>query len=101
MVRRTRWGVSRGGWTRRGPTEDKPGPPMKQLVRAVVFAGFCLPLALMGIEGLGGRLGANPIATIINRLGFWALCFLLLSLAATPLKILVGLTSPVPFRPLT
>jgi sulfoxide reductase heme-binding subunit YedZ len=71
---------------------------MNQLGRAMVFAGCCLPLAVIGIEGLGGRLGANPIATILNRLGYWALCFLLLSLAATPLKILFGWTSPVRFR---
>ncbi|HXB55854.1 MAG TPA: protein-methionine-sulfoxide reductase heme-binding subunit MsrQ [Vicinamibacteria bacterium] len=71
---------------------------MNRLVRSAVFAGFCLPLALMGIEGLGGRLGANPIANLMNRLGFWALFFLLLSLAATPLKMLFGWSSPVRFR---
>jgi sulfoxide reductase heme-binding subunit YedZ len=69
-----------------------------QLARAAVFAGCCLPLALMASEGLGGRLGANSIATIMNRLGFWALFILLLSLAATPLKILFGWTSPLRFR---
>lgn len=68
------------------------------LVRAVVFAACCSPLALIGIDGLGGRLGANPIATIMNRLGFWTLFFLLLALAATPLKTLFGWSSPVRFR---
>ncbi len=71
---------------------------VRWLVRAAVFAACCSPLALILIDGLGGRLGANPIATIMNRLGFWTLFFLLLSLAPTPLKILFGWTSPLRFR---
>ncbi len=71
---------------------------MRWLAWAAVFAACSLPLALIGIDPLGGRLGANPIALILNRLGYWALFFLLLSLAPTPLKILFGWSWPVRVR---
>jgi len=57
-----------------------------------VFVAGCLPAALIGFDALRGGLGANPIAEILNRLGFWALTFLLASLAPTALKIALGWT---------
>ncbi len=63
-----------------------------------VFAAGCLPASLIGIDALRGGLGANPIAEILNRLGFWALTFLLASLAPTALKIALGWTEPVRYR---
>ena len=77
---------------------SRPHAWTKLLGRAAVFAACGLPLALIGFDALGGRLGANPIATIMNRLGYWALFFLVLSLAPTPLKTMFGWTSPVRFR---
>jgi len=71
---------------------------MRRLAWAAVFAACALPLALIGTDAVGGRLGADPIAMIMNRLGFWALFFLLLSLAPTPLKILFGWNLPLRFR---
>ncbi len=76
---------------------SRPHAWTKLLGRAAVFAACGLPLALIGFDALGGRLGANPIATIMNRLGYWTLFFLLLSLVPTPLKTLFGWTSPVRF----
>ena len=38
------------------------------------------------------KLTANPIAEVMNRLGFWTLFFLLTSLAASPMKALFGWT---------
>ncbi len=63
-----------------------------------VFVAGCLPAALIGFDALRGGLGANPIAEILNRLGFWALTFLLASLAPTALKIALGWTEPVRYR---
>ena len=63
-----------------------------------VSAAGGLPALLIGLDAWRGRLGANPIAEILNRLGFWALTFLLLSLAPTGIKILLGWTEPLRYR---
>ena len=63
-----------------------------------VSAAGGLPALLIGLDAWRGRLGANPIAEILNRLGFWALTFLLLSLAPTGVKILLGWTEPLRYR---
>jgi sulfoxide reductase heme-binding subunit YedZ len=49
-----------------------------------------LPLALLALHAVRGHLGANPIEAILNRLGYWTLFFLLLSLVPTPVRILTG-----------
>jgi sulfoxide reductase heme-binding subunit YedZ len=56
------------------------------------------PLAKLLVDGLSGHLGANPIAEVLNRLGFWTLTFVALSLAPTPARELLGLTWPVRLR---
>lgn len=70
----------------------------RRLVRAAVFLACALPAALILTDGLRGRLGADPIALVMNRLGFWTLTFLLLSLTPTPLKDLFGWTAPLRYR---
>jgi sulfoxide reductase heme-binding subunit YedZ len=55
--------------------------------------GWLLAQALL-YDGLG----ANPIETIIRFLGDWALRLLLLTLAATPLRLLTGWGWPVRLR---
>lgn len=63
---------------------------------------LCLvPLAKLGAEafGLWGlSLGANPVETLIHRLGTWTLNFLLITLAVTPLRRLTGFTWLIRFR---
>jgi sulfoxide reductase heme-binding subunit YedZ len=46
-------------------------------------------LVLLG-RALGDRLGANPVEALTLELGHWALRFLLLTLAATPVRRLTG-----------
>lgn len=58
------------------------------------------PAARLGWLLLQDRLGANPIAEIMNRLGFWTLTLLLACLAMTPLKIITGWTWPIALRKL-
>lgn len=70
-------------------------PPRDRLVRyakPALFAASLLPLALLiqKIVGDVDALGANPIEAINRYLGDWALRFLLLTLAITPLRILSG-----------
>ena len=43
------------------------------LLKPRVFALRLVPLALLGIDALLGKLSANPIAEVMNRLGFWTL----------------------------
>ena len=66
-----------------------------RLVRAAGWAAVLTPIAILLADAAGHRLGANPIATVLNRLGFWTLTFLALSLAPTPLQRWAGLTWPL------
>jgi sulfoxide reductase heme-binding subunit YedZ len=69
-----------------------------RLLKALTFAAASLPLAKIVADGLLGRLGANPIEAVLNRLGFWTLTLLTASLAATPAHDLLGLSWPVRLR---
>jgi sulfoxide reductase heme-binding subunit YedZ len=53
--------------------------------RVVVLAFLALPVALAAHAFLTTGLGARPINDLIHRAGYWALVFLLVSLAVTPL----------------
>jgi methionine sulfoxide reductase heme-binding subunit len=69
--------------------------------KPVVFAAALGPLAWLaaGVFGLFGvDLGANPVETIQDTAGIWALRFLLLTLAMTPLRHLLGEAWPLQFR---
>jgi sulfoxide reductase heme-binding subunit YedZ len=48
------------------------------------------PALVLLARALGNRLGANPVEELTLELGQWALRFLLLTLAATPLRRLTG-----------
>lgn len=69
-----------------------------RLLKGAAFALACLPLAKLVADGATGRLGANPIEMVLDRLGFWTLTFLVLSLAPTPAHDLLGLAWPVRIR---
>ena len=49
-----------------------------------------MPLAWLVWRGLSGDLGANPIEVITRFLGDWAMRFLLVTLAVTPLRRMFG-----------
>jgi methionine sulfoxide reductase heme-binding subunit len=61
-------------------------------VDRAVLALCMVPLAVLGIEALAVGLGANPIDTVMDRTGAWALKFLLLTLAVTPMRRITGAT---------
>jgi methionine sulfoxide reductase heme-binding subunit len=63
-----------------------------------VLLGALAPLAVLVVGALRGTLGANPISEVINQLGLLALILLIASLAATPLKLLLGWTWPLRIR---
>jgi len=67
-------------------------------LKPAVFLGALMPLAALLLRAFERRLGANPIAEALNRLGLLALIFLVLALAVTPLKTLLGWTWPARLR---
>jgi sulfoxide reductase heme-binding subunit YedZ len=50
----------------------------------VAVTVLLLPLAKIGWDAFRGDLGANPIEAVQNRLGFWTITLLALSLVPTP-----------------
>jgi sulfoxide reductase heme-binding subunit YedZ len=63
-----------------------------------VFAGCLIPLAVLVFDTVRGRLGADPVAIALNRLGLLALITLLASMAATPLRLMFGWAWPLRLR---
>jgi len=82
------------------PSSESPARsgPARHLLRPAVWVLCLSPIAKMAVDGVTGRLGANPIEALLNRLGFWTITWLALSLAATPAKELFGWTAPVRVR---
>ena len=60
-------------------------------IKAAIFAASLVPLARLAWLGLDRGLGANPIETITHSTGWWALGFLMVTLAVTPLRRLANL----------
>ncbi len=79
-------------------------PTLRQLRlywKPLVFAAALLPLLRLvaGATGLGGTgLGANPVETIQDSTGLWALRLLLVTLCVTPLRQASGQAWPLRFR---
>jgi methionine sulfoxide reductase heme-binding subunit len=69
-----------------------------RLLKAAAFTACAAPLAKLILEGWRGALGANPVEAVMNRLGWWTLALLALSLAATPAHDLLGLSWPARLR---
>src|SRR5512143_597815 len=69
---------------------QRPQPPSKpdfhRLGKAILFFLGLQPLAALFWQGLG----ANPVETLTHHTGTWGLRFLLLTLAVTPLRRLLG-----------
>lgn len=68
------------------------------LAKAAVHALALLPLAMLVRAAWQDALGADPVAAITHATGDWALRLLLLGLAITPLRHLLGEAWPVRFR---
>jgi sulfoxide reductase heme-binding subunit YedZ len=66
--------------------------------RFVIFINSLVPLALLGWDAYFHHLGANPLEFATRTTGVLALLFLLLSLAVTPLRKVMGLPWMVKFR---
>ncbi|WP_417227335.1 sulfite oxidase heme-binding subunit YedZ [Amphritea sp.] len=76
---------------------------MASLLRAgwfrwMLFLLLLLPLVLLIQALLNGDLGADPAKVIVKDLGFWALFWLWLTLAVTPLRRLLGWRELILYR---
>ncbi|MEO5765410.1 MAG: ferric reductase-like transmembrane domain-containing protein, partial [Casimicrobiaceae bacterium] len=67
-------------------------------LKAACFVVALLPVARLVYGAIADTLGANPIEFIIRDLGTWALTFLLITLAVTPLRRLSNLAWLLRFR---
>ena len=66
--------------------------------KAFIFLLSLLPLARLVWLGANGGLGANPIEFITRSTGTWALVFLCITLAMTPLRLITGWTVWIKLR---
>jgi sulfoxide reductase heme-binding subunit YedZ len=63
---------------------------LRRWLKPAVFVLCLAPLALLIWRGFANDLSANPVEFIIRDLGDWALRFLLLALAVTPVRLVTG-----------
>lgn len=59
-------------------------------LRGLVIAGSTLPMVRLVIWPMAGLAGANPVEFVTRSSGTWALVFLLLALAVSPLRKITG-----------
>src|SRR5919106_4661294 len=71
---------------------------MQKLIKPLVFVLCLAPLAWLVFIVLTGRTSANPAEDIILTTGLWALRFLLITLAITPLRRVTGWNRPIQYR---
>jgi len=69
-----------------------------KFAKPVLFILCLVPLASLIWRGFYGDLGANPIETITHNTGDWALRFLLITLAISPLRQWFGLSGLLRLR---
>lgn len=67
-------------------------------LKPLVFVAGTLPLLALMVGGVTGGLGANPIEAITQATGDWTLRLLLLTLAMTPLRGILGWAWPLRLR---
>jgi methionine sulfoxide reductase heme-binding subunit len=74
----------------------RPGVP--RISKIVIFLAALVPFALLVRGMVTGTLGVNPAETVQLETGRWALKFLLISLAVTPLRRLTGWNVVIRYR---
>ena len=69
-----------------------------RIVKVAVFLAALGPTAWLVWAALTGNLSANPLSDITNETGVWALRFVCITLAITPLRRLTGWNALIKFR---
>ena len=67
-------------------------------LKVCVFAACLVPLGILMWEGFRSELGANPVEFITHATGDWTIRFLVITLAITPLRYVLGLPDLIRFR---
>ena len=71
---------------------------MTRVIKPLIFTLCLLPLVLLFTNFYLDKLGANPFEVLTRSSGEWALRFLLITLAMTPLRYLTGSGWPIRLR---
>jgi methionine sulfoxide reductase heme-binding subunit len=71
---------------------------LRFILKPVVFVAALGPVAWLAWAGLTGHLSVNPLSDLTNETGLWALRFLCVSLAITPLRRLTHWNAVIRFR---
>lgn len=85
-------------WICAGSTERVRLSRRSNVIRPIVFLAALVPLGLLVWEAFTDNLGANPIEEIELRTGRWALRFIAITLAVTPLRRLTGWNEAIKYR---
>lgn len=72
--------------------------PRRVAIQTTAVVLGLLPALALALRAAGDRLGANPIETVTHETGAWALRLLLLCLAVTPARRLLGWRFAAPLR---
>jgi sulfoxide reductase heme-binding subunit YedZ len=73
-------------------------PSLSRVAKWGIGFAALLPAVRIGRLAVLDRLGPNPIAEALNRLGFWTLVLLLVTLSPTPIQRLTGWKWPLRLR---
>ena len=68
------------------------------MLKPLVFVASLGPRGWLVWAALTGNLSANPLSDLTNETGVWALRFLCITLAITPLRELTGWNAAIRFR---
>jgi sulfoxide reductase heme-binding subunit YedZ len=66
--------------------------------KPLLFLLCVVPLGLLVLRAVNNDLGANPVEALTHDTGDWALRFLLITLAVSPLRMLTGKAWPIRYR---
>jgi sulfoxide reductase heme-binding subunit YedZ len=69
-----------------------------RLIKPAVFIAALSPALWLGYRAYAGRLSVNPIEDITLTTGIWALRFLLITLAITPVRRITGWQRVIQYR---
>ena len=71
---------------------------LRRVLKPLVFMSALTPAGYVAWAALTGNLSANPLGDITNGTGDWALRFLCITLAITPLRRISGWNGAIKFR---
>ena len=76
---------------------SRPGAGVR-FGKVLIAVNALVPLALIVLDAINGRLGANPIEFFLRATGVLTLTFILLTLAVTPARKLLGRNELIKYR---